>query len=213
MEPLSGFLTYLKLPIKALAGVGAVAAGILFLPSAWVGALGLSTIRTQYTAPLGIAVLLAVALLLIEAVAFAMGWLRHKAKHRQDERERLETAEREKAEKQRQRKRAREAVITFLEGMTDSERALCIRFIEAKERTERLNTEDGNVHELVRREVLYPSGSRARFNGPFADFTMTDSAWDYLLEHPDSLRRQRALAAVTGAASTASPGATKIPSQ
>lgn len=76
MEP--NLLAYLKLPAKVLASVGLVAAGILFLPAAWVAALGLAQVRKQYAAPLGIAMLLAAAVLTIEGVVFVSGRLRRR---------------------------------------------------------------------------------------------------------------------------------------
>jgi hypothetical protein len=189
---LTSFLAALKLPIKVLAGVGAVAAGILFLPSGWVDVLGLSTMRKQHTDLLGIALLLAVALLLIEAVALTVSWLRRKAEHQREGHERHEAAEHEKQERQRQRKREREALFSFLEGMTEPERALCRPFIQGEVRTALLSVEDGNVYELVRRQVLYGSGSPShydrRLEGNGADFTMTDWAWDYLREHPELVK-------------------------
>lgn len=59
-----------------LASVGLVAAGILLLPGTWVAALGLAQVRKQYAAPLGIAILLAAAILIVEGSVFLSGWLR-----------------------------------------------------------------------------------------------------------------------------------------
>ena len=53
-----------------------MAAAILFLPATWIAVLGLAQIRRQYPAPLGIAVLLPAAVLIIEVIVFASRWFR-----------------------------------------------------------------------------------------------------------------------------------------
>jgi hypothetical protein len=68
-----------------------VAAGILFLPASWAAALGLTQIRSSYPAVLGVAVLLAVAVLIIEGTMFAWGWLRDR--ERSEPYERYQTDE------------------------------------------------------------------------------------------------------------------------
>ena len=88
LEP--NLLAYLKLPTKVLASVGLLAAGILFLPGAWVAALGLAQIRKQYAAPLGIAMLLAAAVLIIEGIALLSGWLRTRERRTPYERYRID---------------------------------------------------------------------------------------------------------------------------
>jgi|SRR5579883_2986823 len=52
------------------------AAAILLLPTSWVAALDLAPVRKQYGALLGIAAVLAMAVLIIEAILFTSAWLR-----------------------------------------------------------------------------------------------------------------------------------------
>jgi hypothetical protein len=89
LEP-ANLLAYLKLPTKVLASVGLVASGILFLPASWVAALGLAQIRKQYPALLGVAILLAVAILIIESTVFVSGWLRSRERPKPYERYRTD---------------------------------------------------------------------------------------------------------------------------
>jgi hypothetical protein len=90
VEP-TNLLAYLKLPTKVIASVGLVASGILLLPVAWITALGLAQIRKDYAALLGVAILLAVAVLIIEGVVSVSVWL--SSRERQGRYERYRTDE------------------------------------------------------------------------------------------------------------------------
>lgn len=106
-------------------------------------------------------------------------------KHRNELRlRRGKSQAREEAEKSTAR-------LKFLQNMTEAEREHCRKFVSGAKRTVWLNAEDGVVAELVRRGVIYCATGVTHFDTRFeamgTDFTMSDWAWDYLHEHPDSL--------------------------
>ena len=204
MEWSASILSYLKLHAKILAAVGIVAACVLFLPDAWVALIGLTSIRKQYAGWLGAAVLLGMAVVVVEGVSLLAEWLGHSASHRRDERERREQAKREQADREeaeakdvakrtRERKEAAEAGIRFLEGMTNPERAICFRFIGGRARTILLNAESGIVEELAKRGVIQPIGKShydLNMQAWASHFTMQDWAWDHLHAHRKLVQQQ-----------------------
>jgi hypothetical protein len=176
------------------AGAGAVATAIKFAGS-WLadraGCLVHGDSTCTSTERWLIALGVAVCVLLVAVGVLAVLLRRSRAKVTELQREgneRREAAEHEKQERQWQHKR----LINFLEDMTEAERALCRPFILGQVRTVLQDVTDGNVHVLVQRGVLYPSGSPSyyvkRFEGLGADFTMTDWAWAHLHAHPELLR-------------------------
>lgn len=145
MDPLQ-ILGYLKLPTKVLAGIALAAIGILFLPADWIGAVGLTDVRTTYRWFLGLVILISTALLVVEGVVAAFGAAsrratRHRAasEQRQVEASRLQAQERTEAqERERQTREETEklaARLKFLQDMTDAEREQCCKFISNAKRT------------------------------------------------------------------------------
>ena len=193
-DPITQFLSSLRLPTRAFAAVAIASLAILLFPEDWLTWLGLAWLSD--TSLPGFALIVSLAFLSVDAFRSISEWNKQRLATRKKEqaREAADVAERERKRKELEKQEA-EAVaqlekgLEFLGRMTSSERHFCRKFIEAKARTYWLNMEHGTVTELVRRGVIYQANPHAHvdlnFQGWGAYFTMHDWAWDHLHAHPE----------------------------
>jgi hypothetical protein len=201
----TALLGYLKLPTRVVATVAISALVFLILPEQWLAFLNLANVRTDYGAVVGFALVIAVAFLVVDIIArafkAAVKWRSHteferkrKARREENEARQKEKDAAEQAKQAAERAEVEKQRISYVNELTERERAELRKFIGNNARTCWLNAEDGVVSELVCRGVIYQSNQHAHVDLNFqawgAYFTINDWAWDHFRERPELIAEQ-----------------------
>lgn len=199
-DPITQFLSSLRLPTRAFAAIAVGSLAILLLPEDWLTWLRLAWLND--TSFPGFALVISLAFLSVDVIRSIVEWndQRRAARKKEQAKKAADAAKREHKRKELEEQEAEAAAqlergLEFLGQMTDSERHFCRKFIEAEARTYWLNMEHGTVTELVRRGVIYQANQHAHvdlnFQGWGAYFTMHDWAWDHLHAHPELVEEKK----------------------